>query len=186
MNHFIDYYEDLQVSPNADKETIDSVYRILARRWHPDNVSTGDPEKFNTISEAHRVLTNPELRAAYDAGYESKKTSQWEAFSQFPSSGKANTDADIRNNILSILYVSRRQDPENAGVGMWRLAKLAGWPEKEISFHIWYLKEKKYVQRDDSGGFTITAEGVDMVEGRVDETESQKLISSGRGTEDTH
>ncbi len=170
MNHFVDYYEDLQVSPNADKETIDSVYRHLARRWHPDNPSGGDPEKFNTISEAHKVLSDPQLRAEYDAGYETNKSCQWEVFSEFPSPDKAMTDANIRNTILSILYVSRRQDPENGGEGLWRLSKLVGWPENEITFHIWYLKEKGYIQRNDSGGYAITANGVDIVETQKSET----------------
>jgi len=31
-NSFIDYYEDLQVSSNADIETIERVYRLLAKR----------------------------------------------------------------------------------------------------------------------------------------------------------
>lgn len=183
MDQFVDYYEDLQVSPNADKETIDSVYRILARRWHPDNSKTGDPEKFNTISDAHRVLSDPEMRAAYDAGYEKNKSCQWQVFSQFPSAEKAENDADLRESILSILYVSRRQDSEEAGVGIWRLSKLVGWPEKEISFHIWYLKEKNYIRRDDSGGYAITADGVDVVESSKVNLEHQKLISSDRGSE---
>ena len=44
---FTDYYEDLQVSSNADVETIERVYRLLAKRYHPDNNGTGDAEKFN-------------------------------------------------------------------------------------------------------------------------------------------
>ena len=33
-----DYYEVLQVSRNADFETIERVFRLLAKRYHPDNV----------------------------------------------------------------------------------------------------------------------------------------------------
>ena len=39
-----DYYEFLQISPNAEPETIHRVYRFLAGRYHPDNPDTGDPE----------------------------------------------------------------------------------------------------------------------------------------------
>ena len=39
------YYEDLQVSSNADIETIERVYRLLAKRYHPDNNGTGNAEK---------------------------------------------------------------------------------------------------------------------------------------------
>ena len=45
QHSFIDYYEDLQVSPNADQETIERVYRLLAKRYHPDNHLTGAPRK---------------------------------------------------------------------------------------------------------------------------------------------
>jgi hypothetical protein len=41
-----DFYEVLQISPNADPEMIHRVYRLLAQRFHPDNQSTGDADKF--------------------------------------------------------------------------------------------------------------------------------------------
>jgi curved DNA-binding protein CbpA len=37
-----DYYEILQVSPLADSETIERVFRHLAKRYHPDNQESGD------------------------------------------------------------------------------------------------------------------------------------------------
>jgi curved DNA-binding protein len=39
---FMDYYEILQVSPNADQTTIERVYRLLAKKYHPDNAEEGD------------------------------------------------------------------------------------------------------------------------------------------------
>ena len=41
-----DYYEFLQISPNAEPATIHRVYRFLAGRLHPDIPGTGDAEKF--------------------------------------------------------------------------------------------------------------------------------------------
>ena len=32
---FVDYYELMQISPNAEIETIQRVYRMLAARYHP-------------------------------------------------------------------------------------------------------------------------------------------------------
>jgi curved DNA-binding protein len=49
---FIDYYEILQLSQRADQETIERVYRLLAKRYHPDNKDTGDAQKFNALSES--------------------------------------------------------------------------------------------------------------------------------------
>ena len=49
------------------------------------------------------------------------------------------------------------------GIGIVELEKLAALPEKELEFHIWYLKEKGWIQRLDTGGFAITVNGVDAV-----------------------
>src|SRR5438105_3187548 len=48
---FSDHYEALQLSPNADSETVDRVYRILAKRYHPDNQQTGDAARFGMIAD---------------------------------------------------------------------------------------------------------------------------------------
>jgi len=63
-----DYYEVLGVSRDASEEEIKKAYRRLARQYHPD-VNKDDPEaeaKFKEISEAYRVLSDPESRAQYD------------------------------------------------------------------------------------------------------------------------
>ena len=41
-NHVVDYYEILQISPNAEPETVHRVFRLLAQRCHPDNAETGN------------------------------------------------------------------------------------------------------------------------------------------------
>ena len=65
-----DYYEDLQISPIADLETIERVFRLLAKRYHPDNKDTGNADVFNRISSAYEVLADAEKRASYDARFE--------------------------------------------------------------------------------------------------------------------
>jgi curved DNA-binding protein CbpA len=57
---FVDYYEVLQISPNADQETVRRVYRIQAQRFHPDNLGTGD---------AYEVSGDPQSRNSYDADH---------------------------------------------------------------------------------------------------------------------
>ena len=168
---FVDYYEDLQISPNADLDTIERVYRLLAKRFHPDNQTSGNLEKFEIITTAYKTLFDPEKRAAYDAKYEENRRRLWEALSEQSSSQGYETssqgyenDKHIRRAVLSILYIERRQDPSNSGVGVWRLEQLLGWPEKIIEFHTWYLKEKQWIERTDTGGFAITVNGVDEIE----------------------
>jgi len=161
---FEDHYEDLQVSSNADQETIERVYRLLAKRYHPDNNGSGSVEKFDIITKAYKVLSQPEKRAAYDATYAEKKERVLKALAQANAPGGIAADSHIRRQILSVLYIERRQDPEKAGVGLWRFEQLLGWPEKMLEFHTWYLKEKKFIERTDTGGFAITAAGVDEIE----------------------
>jgi curved DNA-binding protein CbpA len=164
QNHFVDYYEDLQVSPNADLETIERIYRLFAKRYHPDNSISGDAEKFSIITEAYRLLSDPEKRAAYDVKYEEEKIRQYKSVSNISPSEGFETDQKIRHQILSILYIERRREPFESGVGLWRLEKLLGWPEKILDFHTWYLKEKGWIQLTETGGYSITASGVDVVE----------------------
>jgi curved DNA-binding protein CbpA len=42
-SEFMDYYEILELSSNANSGTIERMFRYLAQRYHPDNRDTGDP-----------------------------------------------------------------------------------------------------------------------------------------------
>jgi len=60
-----DYYAILELTPEADTETLKRAYRELARRHHPDSGS-GDVEAFRLVQEAYDVLRDTALRRAYD------------------------------------------------------------------------------------------------------------------------
>jgi curved DNA-binding protein len=159
----IDYYEILQLNQGADQETIDRVYRLLAKRYHPDNKNTGDAQKFDELVKAYRALSDPERRADYDAKYDAGNSHQLNNYSHAASSKGAEEDRKIYRAILSMLYTARRRDAGNAGVGTFQMEKLLEVPEKYLEFHIWYLREKGWIQRVENGGFTITVSGVDAV-----------------------
>ncbi len=64
----LDYYQTLEVSRDADGNSIKSAYRKLAMKYHPDR-NPGDAEceaKFKAINEAYDCLKDPQKRAAYD------------------------------------------------------------------------------------------------------------------------
>lgn len=71
-----DPYEVLQVKRNATTAQIKTQYKKLAKVFHPDVVAAqGTTEekqdaaaKFESISEAYQVLSNPDKRSAYDNG----------------------------------------------------------------------------------------------------------------------
>lgn len=62
----VDYYEVLQVHPNAHPAVIRKVYHVLMLelRYHPD--LGGDVERAQLINEAFAVLSDPERRQEYD------------------------------------------------------------------------------------------------------------------------
>ena len=159
-----DYYEDLQISPNADLETIERVFRLLAKRYHPDNTVTGNADAFKRISSAYKVLADAEKRVSYDIQYEAWKAKKWKASGIDSCSRSFEDDERLRKRILSILYIERRNDASGSGLGLWRIEQLIGLPEKIMEFHVWYMKEKGWIHRTDTGGYAITAAGVDAVE----------------------
>ena len=160
---FEDYYETLQVSSNADTDTIDRVYRILVRRYHPDNQDTGDPEKFTKIVKAHKILSDPDTRASYDVNYEESRGTTLKIFQETKNPESYEGDKRVFEGLLSILYTSRRREADKGGIGIVQLERLLGVPGKHLEFHIWYLKEKGWIERLENGMFAITASGCDRV-----------------------
>ena len=114
---FDDHYETLQVSPNADADTIDRVFRHLAKRYHPDNQETGDRERFDHLVTAHRVLSDPERRTRYDLHYEEGRALQWGLARDAASGAVIEDDRVVRERLLSLLYVQRRRDVANPSLG---------------------------------------------------------------------
>lgn len=72
-----DYYGILNLKSNCSKEEIDSAYRSLAMKWHPDKNKDNKEEaekKFRDISKAYQILSNDETRKNFDAHGISTKT----------------------------------------------------------------------------------------------------------------
>src|SRR5688572_16576384 len=84
-----DYYEILQISQNAEPETVHRVYRLLAQRLHPDNAETGNSAQFRMLSDAYQVLSDPERRAQYDVVHGAQQQQRWRLVAK---SGEAEND----------------------------------------------------------------------------------------------
>lgn len=68
-NKTLTYYKVLGLGPQASRGEIQSAYRKLALRWHPDrNPDDRDraEENMRNINEAYNHLKNPLRRSLYD------------------------------------------------------------------------------------------------------------------------
>jgi len=162
-SEFIDYYELLEVSSNANSDTIEKIFRYLATRYHPDVCGTGDKARFNQMIEAYNTLRDPQTRAAYDVQFQQHQKHQAKLVSD---SEAVNCDGVDRYRLLTLFYAQRKRDMKAPGVGAMKLAQIIGCPMEVVEFYVWYFREKGWVKREDSGLLAITAEGVDEIETR--------------------
>jgi curved DNA-binding protein CbpA len=160
---FTDFYELLEISPNANSETIERIFRYFAMRYHPDNQETGDLARFSEIVDAHNTLKDPVKRAAYDIEYQARSDLRRELVKEASNSTIIERDVVIQARLLSLLYAKRRQEVNNPGIGDSELETLSGCPREHLEFHLWYLKAKGLIARTENGAFAITVEGVDSV-----------------------
>ena len=163
-HEFVDYYELLQLSPNADPETIEHSFRYFAKKFHPDNTEFADTDRFRQIVDAHRILADPETRAGYDVKYQDYWNRKWRLASEASNSSAFGDDLVTRERLLSLLYVQRRRNMNNPGMGEYEMARLLHTPPELLEFHLWYLRTKGWVERLNTGLLAITAPGVDQVE----------------------
>lgn len=161
---FVDYYDLLQLSPSADVDLIHRVFRHLAKQCHPDLGPSGDEARFRLLVKAHKTLTDEASRAGYDALYQEFWSQKWKVASEASKGSAFEEDAETRRKLLSLLYVQRRREMTRPGLGEYEMSKLLRTPVELVEFHLWYLREKKFVQRIESGQLAITALGVDEIE----------------------
>ena len=160
----VDYYEALQLSPNADLEAIQRSYRMLAQRYHPDNADTGNEAAFRLVLDAYRVISEPEKRAAYDVKHQASQSLRWKIFSKPEDAEGYGEEKRKRWGLLMILYTQRKRQPDKPGVSLRDLENMLGCPREQLQFTLWYLNGKSLIQPTDAGRYQITFDGVDCVE----------------------
>ncbi len=172
-----DYYEVLQISPNAEPDTIHRVYRLLAQRYHPDNAETGSASRFRIVTDAYNVLSDPEQRARYDLAHQQIRQERMRLVHE---GAKARSEFEIeqmvRLTVLEALYSQRRTSPNKPGIFDLDLEELTGTSREHLEFTFWYLISRNLAKRGDSSQIVITAEGVDYLERNYETSLQRKRL----------
>jgi curved DNA-binding protein CbpA len=176
---FVDYYGILELGPGASPAAIAHRFRHLARRYHPDNQATGDRCKFDAVVEAHDILKDAARRARYHDDHPHHLPPLWpsvddedgeagsdsapdaDVMEAFIDGHGIDRDISIQNNLLTLLYLRRRRNIREPGMGDAELEQLTGCPPEHLEFHLWYLKAKGWIATGEDGLLAITIDGVD-------------------------
>ena len=173
MSDFINHYETLEVSPSASFETVERVFRYLAKRYHPDAAEHGDIQKFAQVAEAYEVLGDPERRASFDVELDKQKVAEVELVE---GAGTVGDDTADRHRLLSLFYAQRRKDIKNPGLGINTVEQVMGIPVEVLDFHVWFFREKGWIQREEGGAISITADGVEKLEASAERQAEQNRL----------
>ena len=103
------YYEVLEVNETASQEVIERVYKLLAKKYHPD-MNLDNPkeaeEKFKEVTTAYETLSNPDKRKKYDdelayerhqsetISYASEENNYYNSSSSTATNNKSNTGTE--------------------------------------------------------------------------------------------
>lgn len=179
---FVDYYELMQISPNAEHAAIVRVFRMLAARCHPDNPVTGDPQLFRRLVEGYKILTDAAQRAEYDQQLHRFRAQPRPVFAQKEFVFGFESEANRRLGVLALLYTKRRTDPDRPGTSMLDLEQAMAMPREHLAFALWYLKDKGLLEQNETSDFMITHQGVDFVEVQMPKSEIlNRLLKAPEG-----
>ena len=173
MSDTINHYETLEVSQKASFETIERVFRYLAKRYHPDASEHGDIQKFTRIAEAYEVLSDPAKRASFDVELNKQRAAEVEIVE---GTGTIGDDTADRHRLLSLFYAQRRRSIRNPGLGMNTVEQMMGLPVEVLDFHVWFFREKGWIQREEGGAISITADGVEKLEASAELQEERNRL----------
>jgi curved DNA-binding protein CbpA len=159
-----DHYQVLGVEPQSDSEIIQQAYAALAQKYHPGNLDTGDPEKFEAVNLAYEVLSDADLRRGFDR---LKGVGREEGVPKF--SGLAFFDAlghetVLRTALLCVLYDRRRAKPFTPSLPLRQIENTLKATVEEMGFALWYLKQRGLIASDDKSSLQVTVEGIDFLE----------------------
>ena len=105
---FQDHYLNLGVDPDANEEQIRDAFRARLLEIHPDkSVHPRDPEEMRTVLEAYDVLSNLDMRDAYDKLWKLVSSSGPNLTSAIPHITESERPAARARSVLFLLLEER-------------------------------------------------------------------------------
>ena len=146
---FQDHYAVLEIDYKSDAGMIQHSYTKLAQKYHRDNTETGDEEKFAAVNLAYEVLSDPALKADFDKIKGINQEGAAVIFSGVGFFGALAREASLRAAIMCVLYDRRRLRPFTPSLSMRILEGMMEASTEELSFALWYLKQRSFATDDD-------------------------------------
>ena len=163
--NFQDHYLVLGVEANASSEAIQKAYSTLAARYHANSKDTADPEKFQAVTLAFEVLSDPSTRRMFDDLRPKDKEDTPEfRVDFFEAIAKEHYR---RLTLLCMLYDRRRDRPVNGCLSMRHIEQMTNCTSEQLQLSIWYLKQRGYIVTDDKSNLQISVDGMDYLEQNV-------------------
>lgn len=127
----MNYYEVLEVSPNASQEIIKIAYKNLAKKYHPDTSNSEiSTKKMQEINEAYDILKDLQKRNEYDEYLRSRQ-----------SYNVKHKQKSTVENITNILSKVSRMYPEIVSDEHFRYSS-----KTDISYSLRYNECGKYIR----------------------------------------
>jgi hypothetical protein len=160
---FQDHYKILGIEPKSTLDTVQSAYNALKAIYDPSSGSEPDHQKFEEITLALEVLSDPVGRKMFDSvrgGDDDREIS----FSGMDFFNSLQNERNRRMTMLCVLYDVRRQNPRVPLITMRQFEKIVDMTEEQIQLALWYVKTLGWVAVDDKSKMQITAQGMDFLQ----------------------
>jgi curved DNA-binding protein CbpA len=161
---FQDHYLVLGVEASADSETIQRAYTKLAARYHTHSKDTADPDKFQAVTQAYEVLSDPAARATFDSVRSGPAKEPPPQFSGAEFFTALAGEMARRQCILCLLYDRRRTRPLTPSLSARTIESMMKATQEEIQFSLWYLKQRGLAVSDDKSNVQISVQGMEHLE----------------------
>ncbi len=161
---FQDHYEVLGIDPKADSDSVQRAYTKLAQKYHPGNLDTGDQEKFEAVNLAFEILSDPILRPEFDRVKGVPDDAGPPKFSGMDFFTNLGRGTGLRTALLCVLYDRRRNKPFTPSLSMRQIENIVEGTPAELTFVLWFLKQRTFIASDDKSSLQITVVGMDFLE----------------------